>query len=424
MSETVVRPELPGFDPFSEQFLRDPFPEWRRAQREAPVFYYRDLDVWIVTKHDDVERAVTDWQTFSSKAVGAGPVPEHLRGRVPDNVFGGSFVSNDPPLHSVSRNAARPAFTRPRVAALEPVIEAYADELIDGFIADGHCDLMTDFCYPLSLQIIVRLLGLPEDRKALYRRTTEDMFALMSPQTQDEDHPYEGPVRPMADAERVERWSRLAEVFDLYRELMAARREDPGGDLISSMVNAVDAEGHPLLGEDRLLIHIHEMIAAGNDTTANLMGSMVLYLSDEPAQLAELVNHPELMENAVEEGLRRRGSSVGMFRLTTADVSVSGVVIPKNSIVWLVFQATGHDEDLFEEPARFDIHRPNVEDHLSFGKGRHFCMGAPLARLEARVALNRLLARIPTIRAVPDQVLHFQPALTVSMLSHLQVEWS
>jgi cytochrome P450 len=150
----------------------------------------------------------------------------------------------------------------------------------------------------------------------------------------------------------------------------------------------------------------------------------VLYLSDEPAQLQALAAHPELMANAVEEGLRRRGSSVGMFRIVTQDVEVSGVRIPRHSIVWLVFQATGHDERHFPDPRRFDIHRENAGEHLSFGKGRHFCMGAPLARLEARLAMNALLARLPGLHAVPGQTLRFLPTLTVSMLDSLAVRWA
>ena len=426
MSTAVNRPMLEGFDPFDAAFVRDPFPVWSRAQHEAPVFFVPELDVWVLTRHADVERVVTDWKTFSSRALGAVPVPEHLLDRVPANLIKGSFIGNDPPRHTGYRKVANQGFTRPRVAAMEQVISQQADALIDGFASAGRCDLMRDFCYPLALHTIIRLLDLPTEHAAIYRQGTEDLFALLSPQPQvlDENEPYQGPVRPMSDAECEERWTRLADAFDLYRKMIEERRREPREDLLSLMANAVDHTGAPILTDDQLVLHIQEIIAAGNDTTANLIGSMVLYLSEQPEQLAELAANPELMPNAIEEGLRRRGSSVGMFRITTEDVEIADVKIPRHSVIWLVFQAAGHDEERFPEPRQFDIHRINADEHLSFGKGRHFCMGAPLARLEAGIAMNCMLARLPNLRAVPHQELAFLPTLTVSMLDHLEVEWA
>jgi hypothetical protein len=181
------------------------------------------------------------------------------------------------------------------------------------------------------------------------------------------------------------------------------------------LVHTTTEDGSPALSDDKIITHIQEMIAAGNDTTANLMGSLVLYLSQQPEDWAELKANPELLPGAVEEGLRRRGSSIGMFRVTTQDVIVSGVEIEKGSMVFLGFQAAGHD---------VDIRRENADEHLSFGRGRHFCMGAPLARLEARLGLQTLFARIPDLDVVPDQPIEFAPTMTVSMLQHLAVVWN
>ena len=153
------------------------------------------------------------------------------------------------------------------------------------------------------------------------------------------------------------------------------------------------------------------------------MGSIVYHLSQTPEQLSELKSDPSLMTGAVEEGLRRRGSSMGTFRYTTSDVEISGVEIPRSSMIWTGFQATGQDESHFPEAQKFDIHRPNAEDHLAFGRGRHFCLGAPLARLEAGVGLRTLFDRLPGAMAVPDQDLRYAPVMTVSMLMNLQVRW-
>jgi len=419
----MQRPTLPGFNPLSPEFLLDPFPTWARAQAECPVFFYPEMNFWVLTKHEDVRRAVSDWKTFSSRAVGTVPPPPELVDRVPHLFFHDSFVAIDPPEHTVSRKAANSGFTRPRIAAMEDAIEEIANSLIDTFIDDGHCDLMSQYCYQLSLRTIVRMLGLADGEADLlnYRQWTEDMFSLLTPGGDDDNE--EAAARPMPDGEWRERWGRIAEAVSYYRGLIKERRAHPGEDLISVLVNTVGEDGEPALSDDKIVTHIQEMIAAGNDTTANLMGSLVLYLSRQPEDFEELKADPQLLPGAIEEGLRRRGSSIGMFRITTQNVTVSGVEIEKGSRVFLGFQASGHDPEVFPDPRRVDIHRANADEHLSFGRGRHFCMGAPLARLEARVGLGTLFARIPDLQVDADQELDFAAAMTVSMLHHLAVRW-
>jgi cytochrome P450 len=153
------------------------------------------------------------------------------------------------------------------------------------------------------------------------------------------------------------------------------------------------------------------------------MGHLVLFFDESPQQRAEVQADPSLMAAAVEEGLRKRGTSPGLFRITTRDVELGGPTIPKGSLVWLVSVSAGHDESLFDAPDRFDIHRPNADKHLSFGRGRHMCMGAPQARLEARVGLEELQRRIPDLRVVPGQTLSYEPVMTVLTLRSLLVEW-
>jgi cytochrome P450 len=422
----ATRPTLSGFDPLSRDFLLDPFPTWTRAQQECPVFFYPQMNFWVLTRREDVLRAVTDWKTFSSRAVGTVPPPPELADRVPMDFFHDSFVAIDPPEHTISRKAANRGFTRPRIEAMEGTIVTIANELIDGFIDDGHCDLMDQYCYQLSLRTIVRMLGLNDSEEYLlrYRQWTEDMFSLLTPTRPDGNDTDATEVRPMADQEWRERWDRVADAVAHYRELIEQRRARPSEDLISVLVHTTAEDGSPALSDDKIVTHIQETIAAGNDTTANLMGSLVLYLSEQPDDFAELKTHPELLPGAVEEGLRRRGSSIGMFRVTTQDVVVSGVEIEKGSMVFLGFQAAGHDAEMFPDPRRVDVRRENADEHLSFGRGRHFCMGAPLARLEARLGLQTLFERIPRLEVTPGQTIEFAPAMTVSMLQHLAVRWS
>ncbi len=420
MTQTTT-PTLEGFDPLGEEFLSDPYPILERARREAPVFYYPDMNFWVITREEDLVTAVNDFETFSSRAIGTTAPPPDLAGRVPPNLLNESFIALDPPTHTVSRKNANKAFTRGRIAALEGDIERIAHELIDGFVERGSCDLMQDYCYPLSLHVIVELLGMDPADMPKFRQWTEDMFAVMAPV--DANDPDAVATKPMSDEERALRWGNMVEAFEYYTALVEDRVRHPQDDLVSAMVQVKDDEGAPAINVERVITHIMELVAAGNDTTANLMGHMAMYFADEPAQLAEAQADPALMENAVEEGLRRRGTSPGLFRITTRDVEIGGTVIPARSLVWLVYVSAGHDER-FPEPRKFDIHRENADKHMSFGRGRHKCMGAPLARLEARVGLNVLYERIPDLRIVPDQRLTYEPVLTVLTLQSLLAEWN
>jgi cytochrome P450 len=414
-----ARPRLEGFDPYSDDFLRDPYPLLERARRECPVFYYPPMDFWVLTRYDDVAAAVGDHQTFSSAVWRTVPRPPEFAGRVPENLMGVSFINLDPPTHTVSRKNANRAFTRRLVAQQEPHIRQIAHETIDGFAADGACDLMQQFCYPVSLRTIVGLLGLPEADMPRFRQWTEDVFSLMTPGGPQAD---ESTSKPMAAAEVCERYDRVAEAYAYYTAFVEERRDHPTEDLTSAMVHARDADGEPLLDTERIIVHMIELTAAGHDTTANLIGNTVAMLC-ETQQVDEVRRDPVLLENAVEESLRRRATSPKMFRITTRDVTLRGVRIPAGSAVCLQFGAANHDEERFPDPRRFDVHRPNADEHFAFGRGRHFCMGAPLARLEARIALEVLLERLPSITVVPGQDRGYIPVTTLDTFQHLAVRW-
>jgi cytochrome P450 len=418
--EREARPQLEGFDPYSAAFLRDPYPTLERARRECPVFYYAPMDYWVLTRYEDVARAVGDHQTFSSAVWRTVPRPPEFAGRVPENLMGESFINLDPPVHTVSRKNANRAFTRSLVAQQEPHIRRIANAAVDRFAADGECDLMQDFCYPVSLRTIVGLLGLPEADMPLFRQWTEDVFSLMTPGGPGAD---DSTSKPMARAEVLERYGRVAEAYAYYQAFVDARRESPADDLTSALVHARGADGQVLLETGRIVVHMIELTAAGHDTTANLIGNTVALLDETPDQKAEVLRDPGLLENAVEEALRIRATSPRMFRITTSDVEIGGVRIPAGSPVCLQFGAANHDDAHFADPDVFDIHRANADEHFAFGRGRHFCMGAPLARLEARIALEVLYERIPGLRLVPGADRRYIPLTTLDTFLHLPVTW-
>jgi cytochrome P450 len=412
---------MPGFDPISQEFLADPYPTLARARRENPVFFYEPLNLWVVTRYDDIVTVVSDFETYSSRAIGVVPPPADLADRVPADLMDEAVIGLDPPVHTVSRKNANKAFTRGLVEEQEGPMRRIADELIDGFVGRGECDLVNDYCYPYTLRVIVGMLGLPEEDIPRFRAWSEAMFALMSPA--DADAEDKGPPKPMSEAEARRHWLSIAEGRAYYTALVEARRAEPADDLITAMIQATDDDGNPALPTNRIVTHVTELIAAGNDTTANLMAQMTMLFDAAPDQRAAVLADMSLMANAVDEGLRRRGTAPGAFRITTREVELAGVRIPARSMVWLVYISAGHDEDHFPDPRRFDVRRPNADKHLSFGRGRHKCMGAPLARLGGRIGMERLLTRIPDIRVVPDQDLTYAPTMTVLPLHSLRVEW-
>ena len=268
------------------------------------------------------------------------------------------------------------------------------------------------------------MLQLPDEDAERIGKWAQDLLLVVSPQPIDEDGKYDGPSTPLSEEERLAPWTGLAEGRRYFGELYDARSVEPEEDIVSSLAGAIDPSGSPILTRNQVITHMIEMITAGTDTTANLMGEMIRFLCEDRDQLELLRADPDLWENAVEESLRRRMPAVGSFRITTKDVEVSGTTIPSNSLVMLAWISGGNDEEKFACPHAFDVKRENASDHIAFGRGRHFCIGSPVARLEARVAVRRLFERIPDLRLVEGQKLEYYMALQARMLKSLKIEWT
>jgi cytochrome P450 len=416
------RPTLDGFDPLSPDFQADPYPVFERARRECPVFYYEPLGFWAVTRYEDVAPIIGDYKTFSSTAFSVVAVPEPLADRVPGDFFSKALLASDPPGHTLLRKNSQKALTRGRIAAMEPTIREISHELIDAFVGDGQCDLMVQFANDLTLRTIVRMLGLPEQDIPLLRSWARDVVTVLTPRaTHPDGTPF--PPKPMTEAERLERYGRIAEARDYFRAMIDARAAKPSDDLISALVAVRDENDNRAIEPERIVSHLSELLTAGTITTSNLIGQMVRLFDVYPEQREAVQRDPSLIKNAVEEALRHSGSTLGVFRLVTKDVEIGGVEIPAGSLVWACYASTGRDERRFERANDFDIFRPDASEHLEFGSGRHFCMGAPLGRLESRIALEVLYERIPGLRVVENQNLEYVPALVTTSLQHLAVHW-
>jgi hypothetical protein len=409
------------FDPLSRAYLADPAPTLKELQQNNPVFYYEPLKCWVITKYEDLRGALRDANIFSSRATGFVRPPADLLPLLPDLSIEEIIITIDPPVHGVHRNTMARGFLSSIISRMEEAVRLHANSLIDDFIDLGRVDLMARYCVPLTMNSIVTILGIPHEHKFLYRQWSEDFFFLLTPRVlggQDA-----GELRVVAESELRSRWGRLAEANRFLADYVERRRVAPEDDVISAMLQVTAADGSPAIDQGAVVRHLISLIGAGHDTTANTIAHLVRNLSEAPAERELLRAEPSLIGNAVEEGLRMRGSVPGNFRVTTVDVAVRGVVIPANSLVYLLIAAGGHDEEVFPDSLKFDIRRENASKHLAFGFGRHTCIGNALARLQARIAVGELLRRIPSLTVSPDFEPEYLPLMTVTGLQGLDVQW-
>jgi cytochrome P450 len=352
------------YDPMTDLFRADRTAVYRRLRDEAPVYVDPQGRWTALSRFDDVRAAALDWQTYSALTAES-------------KILRPIISSMDPPLHTERRANLARAFTPRRVAALEPRLREIARGLVAGFAGRGSCDAVAEFTSRFPSMVMAELLGLPADAVDECRSITDDIMRLRSPE--DNRSPVE-----RTDA--------------VFSPLIAQRRSQPRDDLISALLRVGDDGGTPL-SEEEVLGFCFLLLVGGNDTTINLLGNGLDLLDRHPDQRAELVADPSLLPGAVEEMLRVEAPTQNSWRQSTRDIDLHGTTIPADTRVLLVWGAANLDDRAFPDPERFDIHR-TAERHLALGHGPHFCMGAALARLEARVAFEELLHAMPDYEVV------------------------
>jgi cytochrome P450 len=418
---TEGRCPFAAYDPIDPAELHDPYPSYAAARTQAPVFRADGIGLWFITRYEDVAAAIRDTETFSSQFIGDGPrvagrlamrdastFAEATRRGLPDDSR--FLLTTDAPEHHVRRKLAQQAFTPRRVAALEPLVTERTEQLCDGFGA-GTVELMGALAYPLTSFVIAGILGAGDELAGQMRQVAEDLLVTQAADRRELD--------AATAAEMLARLGRISAMHGALCDELALRRAAPRDDLLSALATTSLADGTALTDADIVAI-CTELILAGTDTTANQIAHTVLYATAEPELWAALADDRERTEAVVEESLRRRGSSKGLLRITTREVAIGGATIPAGSVVQLLYGSANHDESLFSGPREFRPGRPSIDRHLAFGRGTHFCLGAPLARLELRVAIQTLSRRFPGLR-VPAQEIHYLPALTTHTLAALEV---
>ncbi len=362
------------YDPYDFEIDADPHPIWKRLRDEAPLYYNERYDFFALSRFDDVERALIDWETYRS---GRGSILELIKADI--EIPPGIILFEDPPVHDVHRSLLSRVFTPKKMNAIEPKVREFCARSLDALVGAGGFDFIADLGAQMPMRTIGYLLGIPEqDQEAIRDRLDEGLRLEAG----------EAP-----DASNFERGADDS----LFADYIEWRAEHPSDDLMTEMLNAEfeDETGtRRRLTREEILTYINLIAGAGNETTTRLIGWTGKLLAEHPDQRRELVEDRSLIPNAIEELLRYEAPSPVQARSVARDVEHYGTSVPEGSVMVVLNGSANRDERRFPDADRFDIHR-DIGHHLSFGYGLHFCLGAALARLEGRVALDEVLQRFP-----------------------------
>lgn len=394
------------FDPLAE----NPYPFYLQARQEEPIVFCPPLNAWLVTSYKDIQSILLQPEIFSSRDTLTSPVTfypgtleELLHGYMPVPIV----LNSDGQEHTRFRVPLTKAFAPSRIRSMEPFVREVANKLIDSFIESGQTEIVSRFAYPLALEVVLKLLGIPSQDIEQTRIWSQDWLMLMSVQLEEEHQAS---------------CARNTVAFQRYlADLIARRKNSPQDDLISSLLTF--ASGDEALTETELVITLQGLILAGHESTTNMIGTGLLLLLEHPEQWQTLCAHPEYIPLTVEEILRYDAPIQMFARTTTREVTINGVTMPEDAPLLLLYGSGNRDEAAFPHANEFQIQRaPN--HHLAFGYGVHFCVGAALARLEGRIAFEVLCQRLPHLSAVPGQILTHIPTLLFRGYERLEVAWT
>jgi cytochrome P450 len=368
------------YDPYDFEIDADPYPVWKRLRDERPLYYNERYDFFALSRFADVRKCSVDWETYiSSKSTVLELIKEIVKSGA--ELPRGSIIFEDPPTHDLHRGLLARAFTPRRMKQLEPKVREFCARSLDPLVGAGGFDFVRDIGAPVPMRTIGMLLGIPEQDQEAIREQIDESLRLTES------------GMPVLSAERL-----AEDQSDVFAEYIDWRADHPADDVMTELLRAEfdDATGtRRRLTRDEVLGFVNLLAAAGNETTTRLIGWAGTVLAEHTGQRKELVEDRSLVPNAVEELLRYESPSPVQARYVTKDVEHYGQTVPKGSVMVLLTAAANRDEREFPDPDRFDVHR-KIGHHVAFGYGVHFCLGASLARLEGRLALDEVLQRFPT----------------------------
>lgn len=378
------------FDPYDVEINADPYPVYERLREEAPIYHNAEYDFWMLTRHADVEKALVNWRTFSSTR---SDILDIIRAGF--DLPGGVILFEDPPVHTMHRGLMSRIFTPRRMAELEDEVRAYCVACLDPLVGESRFDIIEKLARMLPMKVISMLLGIPEqDQEAVRDKTDENLRTE--------------PGKPMEIAEED------VASGAMFEDYIDWRREHPADDLMTLLLNAEfeDETGTTRkLTRQEVSTYTAVLAGAGNETTGRLIGWLTKLMAEHPDQRRAVHEDRSLLPKAIDETLRFEPTGHATARYVTEDVDYYGTTVPAGSPILLSLASANRDPRRYTDPDVYDIHRTDIQ-HLTFGYGLHYCLGANLARLEGRVALDEMLNRFPEWDVDPDGMRLF-PTSTV-----------
>jgi len=397
------------YHPLEGEQLENPYPFYARARKEEPIFFSSEFDTWVITRYDDVQTVLNQPEVFSSKDA-LRPVIKFFPATFAELSKGyplvPTAVDSDGKEHVRLRGAVSKTFSPKRIKQLEPFIKGVVTSLIDAFIDDHKADFISQFAYPLPLEVALYLIGVPKEDMALARKLSYDMSMLVN--------------SPLPEEQQAECARGFVRFQHYLIQLVNERRSAPKEDLISDLLGTPSGE-KPL--DDAQLAHqLNGVVIAGYDTVAQLLGNGLALLLERPERWQTLCAHPQRIPQDVEEILRYDAPVHGFFRTTTREVTLGGITFPPETSLMVVFGSANRDETQFPQADQFDMQRsPNR--HMAFGHGVHTCVGAFLARKQGQIAFETLCQRLPNLRLAPEQTFSHNPILRQRGFVRLEVVW-
>jgi cytochrome P450 len=387
------------YDPYDVNITANPYPIYARLRDEAPLYYNERYNFWAISRHADVEKALADWETFSNSRSDILELIQSMFDMPP-----GVMMFEDPPVHTMLRGVMSRVFTPRRMAAIEDQIRRYCVRCLDPLVGSDGFDIIAELASMMPMRVIGMLLGIPEDEQ-IGVRDANDANLRTRPGT---------PMK-VADPDAIADGR-------IYADYVDWRAKNPSDDLMTALLNVEfeDEDGVTRKLTRKEILHYTQVVAgAGNETTGRLIGWLAKVLAEHPDQRREVAQDRSLLTRAVDETLRFEPTGPHVGRYTIRDFEAYGTTVPAGSAVLLLFGAANRDPLRYKDPDKFDIHRDNIS-HLTFGKGVHYCLGANLARLEGRVALDELLNRWPEWEIDYDS-LKLAPTSTVRGWERLRI---